>query len=471
MLAQKINQQGSWLHNGFMLHAVDGEPYRNSGKIALSSHAQLASIRGSQDSSPKLFLSNSRFCSKWRQKNRFFECHTPTSSRSQYLSEKSARSSVTNPRSRFFQQVTSSLTNTTRFHYDRPMLRRGGIFRKAYRVSVLVMVFASIGAAPAQANPYLGKPGEPPAMVRAATCALSGGFIHLYTALDNGLFEKYGVKVEFVSIRGSVVSLAALAADEIQFLYCAADATVPGMAAGSDAKLIASPLVGLPWVMLARKDIKRPEDLKGKSIAVTRPGDLTFRLARALMKKFNLSDDDVKIRTVGGTGQVEPFNAMHAGIAEAALVTPPLDVRGRRDGFNIVYRLNELGVPAVYSSLHTNAKSLKERSVLVQKWTAAIAESLHFVQKNPDRGKAAVSKALKLNDADALQSAYDAYAKLLVNRRLLVPENTVAGVIEIAREQGTNVRRKAAELIDNRFAEDLDKSGFLKELWGTEIAR
>jgi ABC-type nitrate/sulfonate/bicarbonate transport system substrate-binding protein len=125
----------------------------------------------------------------------------------------------------------------------------------------------------------------------------------------------------------------------------------------------------------------------------------------------------------------------------------------------------------VYSSLHTNAKSLKDRPALVQKWVAALAESIHFVEKNPDKGKAAVSKALKLNDQDALQSAYEAYAKSLVNRRLLVPESTVAGVIEVAREQGTNVRRKAAEMIDNRYAEDLDKSGFLKELWGGEVAR
>jgi NitT/TauT family transport system substrate-binding protein len=321
------------------------------------------------------------------------------------------------------------------------------------------------------ANPYLAKSGEAPATVRIAACAITGGFIHLYAAVDYGLFDKYGVKVELVSIRGSGVALAALAADEIQFLYCAADATIPGMAAGSDAKLIASPLVGLPWVMLARKDIKRPEELRGKSIAVTRAGDLTFRLARAVLRKFNLTEEEVKLRTVGGTGQVEPFNAMHAGLAEAALVTPPLDVRGRRSGFNVIYRLNDLGVPAIYSSLHANAKSLKERPAVVQKWVAALAESIHFVEKNPDKSKAAISKALKLNDADALQSAYDAYAKLLANRRLLVPESTVAGVIEIAREQGTNVRRKAGEMIDNRFAEDLDKSGFLKEIWGGDVPR
>lgn len=337
------------------------------------------------------------------------------------------------------------------------------------RSSVLLACFLFTSSA--GANPYLAKSGETPATVRVAACAITGGFIHLYTALDNGLFDKYAMKVEFVSIRGSGVALAALAADEIQFLYCAADATIPGMAAGSDAKLIAAPLVGLPWVMLARKDIKRPEELKGKSIAVTRPGDLTFRLARALLKKFNLSESDVKILTVGGTGQIEPFNAMQAGLAEASLVTPPLDVRGRRNGFNLVYRLNDLALPAIYSSLHSNAKTLRERPLLAQRWTAALAESVHFVEKNPDRGKAAVSKALKLNDPEALQSAYEAYAKLLTNRRLLVPETSVAGVIEVAREQGTTIRKRAPEMIDNRFAEDLDKSGFLKEIWGAEVYR
>lgn len=337
--------------------------------------------------------------------------------------------------------------------------------------STMILLAFLVSPDSARANPYLAKTGETPITVRVAACAITGGFIHLYAALDNGLFEKYGMKVEFVSIRGSGISLAALAADEVQFLYCAADATIPGMASGSDAKLIAAPLLGLPWVLLTRKDIKRPEELKGKSIAVTRPGDLTFRLARALLKKFNLTENDVKILTVGGTGQVEPFNAMRSGFAEAALVTPPLDVRGRRDGFNLTYRLNDLGLPAVYSSLHTNAKSLRERPQVVQKWLAALAEAIQFVERNPDKGKAAVSKALKLNDADALQSAYDAYAKLLVNRRLSVPESSVAGVIEVAREQGANVRRKASEMIDNRFADDLEKSGFLKELWGAEIGR
>ena len=142
-------------------------------------------------------------------------------------------------------------------------------------------------------------------------------------------------------------------------------------------------------------------------------------------QKIQLQEDEVRIRPVGGTGQVEPLNAVFAGLAEA-LGHPPLDVRGARNGLNLVYRLNDLGLPAVYSSIHTNTKLLKERPGLAQKWIAALAESIYFVEKNPDKNRVAVAKTLKLNDPEALQSAYEAYAKLLVNRRMIVPESTVA---------------------------------------------
>src|SRR6516165_6535172 len=130
------------------------------------------------------------------QKNGF-ECHTPTSSQSQHLLIKQGPKFRATKSAKFFStHVTSSLTSTRRFYYDRPMSRRCPIFRRMCGVTAVMMAFVAAGPAPTRANPYLGKPGEPVTTVRAATCALSGGSIHLYAALDNGLFEKYGVKVE-----------------------------------------------------------------------------------------------------------------------------------------------------------------------------------------------------------------------------------------------------------------------------------
>src|SRR6266496_2740365 len=151
------------------------------------------------------------------------------------------------------------------------------------------------------ANSYLPKPGEKILSFRISTCAVSGGFIHLYTALDNGLFDKYGMKFENVFIRGSGPNLSALAGDEVQFTYCASDAIIPGMAAGIDAKIVASPLVKLPHVLVARKEVRRPEDLKGKTLGIARAGDLSDRLSRAVVKKLGLSPESVTIRPIGGS--------------------------------------------------------------------------------------------------------------------------------------------------------------------------
>jgi len=262
--------------------------------------------------------------------------------------------------------------------------------------------------------------------------------------------------------------MAALAADEISFLYCNADANIARIGAGADGKLVAAVLIGLPYVVLARKDIKRPADLKGKSIGVTRPGDFTYRLAKEFLKKFNLSEREVTLAPVGGT-PTERYAALAQDIFQATLIQPPLDARGRKDGFNVIYKLNDLGFPFIYSSLFTNSKSVKERPEIVQKAVAALAESIYFVEKHPQLAMNSVGKTLRIADSDTLRSAYDTYAKDLINRRMLVPAKMVSDTLDLARADGAIIRRRPNEIFDNSFAENLEKSGYLKDLWGGAV--
>jgi NitT/TauT family transport system substrate-binding protein len=340
------------------------------------------------------------------------------------------------------------------------------MFKLRSSAILLVLLFATA----AQANPYLPKSSEKPGTIRIATSAVTGGFVHLYAGLDYGIFEKYGLKCEHIYIRGSSPSLAALTNDQIQFTYGAADGSLPALASGVEAKIVASPLVKLPYVLVARAEIRRPEDLKGKAIGVTRPGDLSARLSRQVVRKFGLAPDQVTIHPIGGS-QTERYQAMVGNVIQAILVTPPLDVRAKKDGFNVIYRLIELDIPFIYSSLHTSYKMLRDRPETVQRMVAALAETVHFVEKNPDKAKASIAKAMRVKDEDALQSSYNVYAKEIVDRAMVVPGKSVSEAVEIARETGTLVRRKPEELYDNSFVNNLDKSGFLKELWGAESYR
>ena len=340
--------------------------------------------------------------------------------------------------------------------------------RRRYFFFALILAVVCRADSVAHGNPYLAKPGEAAVKVRIGACAITGGFIHLYTALDNRLFDKYGINAEHIVVRGGAVAMAGLASDEINFLYCNADANIVRIGTGADGKLVASPLIGSPYVVLARKDIKRPADLKGKTIGVTRPGDFPYRLAKEFLKKFNLSEKEVTLATVGGT-PTERYTALVQDMFQATLIQPPLDARGRKDGFNIIYNLNDLGLPFIYSSLFASSKTWKERPAVVQKLVAALAESIYFVEKNPELAMASVGKTLRMKDADTLRSAYEAYAKNLINRRMIVPAKLVAETLDNAREEGTTIRRKPNEIFDNTFVENLDKSGFMKELWGSAV--
>ena len=92
-------------------------------------------------------------------------------------------------------------------------------------LAFLVVLFE----ASAVANPYLPQAWRAANKLRVATSAVTGGFVHFYSGLDYGIFEKYGLKCEHVYIRGQSPALAALANDQVQFNYGAADGSLPGL--------------------------------------------------------------------------------------------------------------------------------------------------------------------------------------------------------------------------------------------------
>lgn len=345
----------------------------------------------------------------------------------------------------------------------RPNERQRDSFHRLFQALVVALACLIGGAALAQVNPYLARSGERPVNIRIATCAVSGGFAHLYTALGNNLFDKYGFKMEHVFIRGSGPALAALLADEIQFLYCAADATLPSIAGGIDVKLVAAPLVKLPYVLVTRKEIRRMEDLKGKALGVARAGDLSDRLSRAMVKKFNVAD--VTMRPIGGS-QNERYQAMVANLVQGVVITPPIDVRAKNDGYTVLYRLIDMDIPFIYSSLHASSRAVRDRPEMVQRMVAAFAEAINYVDKNPAKTKAAIAKVMRTKDEEALQVSYNVYTKDIVDRRMIVPAQAVGDSLELYRSLNLPVKRRAEDIHDNSFVHQLERSGFQRELWG-----
>ena len=318
-------------------------------------------------------------------------------------------------------------------------------------------------------NPYLAKPGETPVTVKAGWCAVSAGFLQLYVARDYDLFSKYGIKIQTQGMNsGANAALAALTKGDFDFLYCAAAGTIPGLASGIPDTLVAAPLVGLPYVMVANKNIHSVQDLKGKKIGISRPGDLDDVLSHDVLKKNNVDASTVTMQPAGG--QTERYKNIIAGVIDAANVTPPLEVQAKTDGLNVIYQLKDLGIPFIYSAIHTNENMLKNHPQTVQRFVAAMAESTWWMSSHKQQAEESITKQLGISNQAALDSAYEAYGKTYANLSVDVPLKAVQDSIDLAKTQGTPVKLdKANQVVDLKYVQDLQSSGFLEKMWGKKI--
>ena len=130
---------------------------------------------------------------------------------------------------------------------------------------------------------------------------------------------KQGLKLEISQFKDDQLALKALIAGELDSFEGGPQGVFSVNAKGADVKILGCHWIVVPHGIYATDAIKKVEDLKGKSIAVSAPNSMPDMLARAALAKFGLSDKDVKLAAVGGDR--ERYQALLGGVVEAAVVS------------------------------------------------------------------------------------------------------------------------------------------------------
>ena len=102
--------------------------------------------------------------------------------------------------------------------------------------------------------------------------AASGGFttaIHavLWAAYEEKIFRKYGLNVEYLALNTGRLGMQMLLSDDIQVLFSTGVTAVTTNLQRPDLTIIGGGLNFFPTKLVARPEIKKPEDLKGKALA------------------------------------------------------------------------------------------------------------------------------------------------------------------------------------------------------------
>jgi NitT/TauT family transport system substrate-binding protein len=299
--------------------------------------------------------------------------------------------------------------------------------------------------------------------VQVGVPAISMGNIIIYFTKEAKIYEKYGLDVDPVAVAGSGIASKALISGSVLISPIATPTVMTAVLAGSDMVILAHTMPGVIQSLVVRPDIKRSEDLRGKTIGVTTFGSLTDFLVKYLARQRGLNPDkDFALLQIGTDS--DRFLALQQGKIQGATLSHPNFIFAQRAGFHVLWDFfKEVDYP--WSEIATTRTQIKQDRDLVMRYMRAHLEGIARFKQEPDLAKKVIKKMLRLDDDPLAQESWELFAK----HRIAAPYPNLKGLKTsyeyVAATRPDVYKHKPEEFVDSSFVEELDKSGFIKKLY------
>jgi NitT/TauT family transport system substrate-binding protein len=323
------------------------------------------------------------------------------------------------------------------------------VLRAAFGVIAALFVFSS-GSLPAQER------------VRAGYSGISGYQVPLWLAVDLGLFKKYGLTLEPILFRGGAESTHALTAGEIQFDVVAPQPHIAATLSGADIIVIGTYFNKHTYSFVARPGIRSPQDLRGKKVGVLSVVGLNQIVVAAALRHWGIEEKSVTLVRTGGSR--DRFTALQNGLVDATVLTGAFVDRAKAAGMQVMLDLGDLAESFPTVSMMTTRAFQSTKRILVRGFLQGLSEGIHVFKTDPLLGQKTLSKWMRTQDKNLLESAYKSYAP----RISYPPYSEVSGiqvvVDDLANSRADAKGKKAQEFINEDVLRELEKQGFFKSL-------
>ena len=277
----------------------------------------------------------------------------------------------------------------------------------------------------------------------------------IWIANDLRLFERNGVEAEVVFVRGGTIGTQALISGTVSFIASSGSAAVEAILSGADLVILAGYSNLLDQMLVTKKDIKNPTQLKGAKVALNSLSGGSILAAKIILSALGLDPDkDVTYLALGDTAI--RFAALKSGIVDATVLTSPFNSIARKEGYNVfddIPSLKNIDYPA--DSIISTREFVRKEPVVTQRVIKSIVEAIHFYKNNKSRSLAITGRYLKGLSPEDLDEAYSRYLHGFQEK----PVPSVKGVQTVLHWSKHPKAKGAdpAQFIDRQFVETLDK--------------
>ena len=278
------------------------------------------------------------------------------------------------------------------------------------------------------------------------------------------IWEKYGLNVKSIYFNsGSVLTQAMVGGNIV-----VSDSGVPEMlslpvSGVFDAKIIAVTINRLEHIVVVRKSITKPEELKGKRIAVSRIGSASDITTRMVLRAWKIDPDkDIIVLQSGNTPT--RMTALMAGHVDAALVSPDsLHTILASGCCRALADLSQLPLDYARFGVTVPASLIRSQRDILRRLLMAYIDGIYVFKTRP-KSVYAVFAEEGIKDPVVAKDLYDRLSGSLREYPIPEPNGIQSALDSITHPNARNV--KPASVMDTSIIEEIKKSGFIDKLYG-----
>jgi NitT/TauT family transport system substrate-binding protein len=323
---------------------------------------------------------------------------------------------------------------------------RNGLHRSsrlhAILTILLAIVFSAAKSSAAEA---------PKERVTFGWAAISPTMAGVWMAKETGAFERNGLSADLIYISSGAVVIQALVGGSVTAALGASNAVVAAILKGAPILAVGSNTSRPGMVLWVQPEITKPEQLQGKTMAITRYGSTSDFVTRLILKKLGL-DGKVEIRQFGGVVEADVGFRARQAAGRVASQSPDPQARALVDAA-------ELGIPFSMNLLAVSNDFYRKSPSVVERIVKSYVEGIAALRTRKQQALQVLGKYMGQRGG-APEMHYDFVVKYLDPVPRVDPA-AVDTILEMVGHSGP----ASTKLFDNAVIDKLRGEGFFDKLY------
>src|SRR5690349_17768841 len=232
----------------------------------------------------------------------------------------------------------------------------------------------------------------------------------LWVGVDQGFFRKHGLDVEVIYMRVGSLAASALVSGDVNAVLTSSNAVLNLAAGGLDVVIIGALFQRPEGDFMARPELKRPEDLKGKLIAIQSIGGGGWANNMLAMDYLGLDPDRDNIRFLVLGDQPSRIQALETGRAQASWMGSTFSAPLKKKGYTVLLEMARAPIVYLGASLVARKSAFRADPRPYEAMLKGTIDAMRFFMKPENKPAVlqSIARVLRLPRLEDAETGYNA---------------------------------------------------------------